>query len=70
MTTNWIISLVTNSVAVALTGVVSYIFSKKNDKNFKWYNSIFVFLISCIIVFTAYGIVYYFFKYLPMSKIK
>ena len=67
--TDWKISLISNSIAVSLTAIVSYVFAQKHNENFKWYDTIIVFLISFLIVFIAYGIVYYIFKYLPMSKI-
>lgn len=67
--TDWRISLISNSIAVSITTVVSYIAAHKKDKDYRWYNSIIVYFLSLILVFMAYGIVFYFYRYLPMSKI-
>jgi len=71
--TNWIVSLVANSIAISVSTLLSIIYNqnrnkKENDEIYSLWDYLITFTLIFTGAFISYFVVYIFYGYLPMGR--
>jgi hypothetical protein len=72
--TNWLVSLVSNSIAIALSSYASITYahynSFKSKGHLRWFDYAIMLVISLTTAFLIYAVIFVIFGYVPMGKIE